>query len=339
MAGLSGWMGLAARAEGQPQAEATTNAPQPAAASSSQPLRSRPTSDPLKSLEDSLGATFGDFSRSKNQQPARLPPPTATVRPAVPNKQLQQELQRRKEWVFMTPEELIVGADAKDPSKSSTYGLEGKELERMSPMERYYLKQNHPEISSLTPSPATDRSPFTAKESERGLTQSQKEAQLEGVKEGIMHSSKAGLGNWADSSSPFAGHPVVSDLFTQSKDKSFVDEQSRAHDDYRQRYQEILNGSSPASSTSPLNDLTSLKPAMQASTASTGLPASSQHRPDGYDPLQGRASSTYIPKPTDVNDAPLHQWDPLYAPQAPEPPKKFTPSSPVFTFPRRVIAP
>lgn len=79
--------------------------------------------------------------------PSVVPP----IRSAVPDSKTQEMLDRQKNWIFSTPEQLILGRDNLGRDKNSTsateteeYGTDEGSKQRLSPMEEYYLNLVRP---------------------------------------------------------------------------------------------------------------------------------------------------------------------------------------------------
>jgi hypothetical protein len=92
--------------------------------------------DGLKNLEQSIFKPFDGFSPQGSLDGVLNSRPSQNL-PSVPNKRAREMMDRRKNWVFMTPEEIVTG-------KTSEEGLGLKQTDKpederklKSPMERY----------------------------------------------------------------------------------------------------------------------------------------------------------------------------------------------------------
>ncbi len=99
-------------------------------------LRSK--KDSLKQLEEDLNAPLQSFTPKSSLQGVVAPPPRAPAQSAVQSKRAKELLERRKNWVFMTPEDLISGPTVEQILKSPEYGADGQKREDLPLMERYY---------------------------------------------------------------------------------------------------------------------------------------------------------------------------------------------------------
>jgi hypothetical protein len=316
MVGMGVFLYFNAAAQDQTQAlEAPEKAKTESAQSSTTPQAPSKASDPLKSLEDAMGATFKSFSGKTGGSTGPLPRPTFRV---IAPKQSQDEALKRREWMFLTPEELMGLSKDKDrnESKTSGRGTGEKAGEDLTPMQRYYLRQTLKPADlqgSLAPKSANDTGAGGNRNLPGGLLSPQDTPTLDGAKEASRSRRANGLGSWDDSSSPFASHSVVSDFFSGTSDKNLSPADIKAHEDYMQRYRDVLNSS--AASSSSITPLPGYGGNNSSFTTTTTL-----RRPDGYDAAQGRVSSTYIPTAPDVNARALSQWNMTQStPKAPAP--------------------
>src|SRR5262245_25418044 len=88
----------------------------------------------LKELEQSIFSPLRDLAPESSLD-AVMENPTPQRPPPVPNKRAKEEMERRKNWAFMTPEEILTGKSENEGlnPKSAKDDYEGK----LSPMERY----------------------------------------------------------------------------------------------------------------------------------------------------------------------------------------------------------
>src|SRR5579864_8759715 len=93
--------------------------------------------EPRKDFEAMVPAATNPFKLDNSQQaitPDMMPPPvTRTLSPRE-----KELLDRRRNWVFMTPEELMSGDSAEEMLGIDHYNKKGTEKESMTAMERYY---------------------------------------------------------------------------------------------------------------------------------------------------------------------------------------------------------
>jgi len=81
--------------------------------------------------------------------PSVVPPP----RPAVPDSKTQEMIDRRKDWIFSTPEQLILGMDKNATSETESTRTDDGNKQKLTPMEEFYLTLVRP---AAKPTP-TDR--------------------------------------------------------------------------------------------------------------------------------------------------------------------------------------
>ena len=134
------WMGCSAEAAGrergrsigfsQPRSdEVTTNLNQ---------LTSR--KDSLRQLEEDLNAPLQSFTPRSSLEGVVAPPPRAPVPSAVQSKRVKELLERRKNWVFMTPEDLLSGPTVDQILKTPEYDADGQPKKELPAMEQYYQR-------------------------------------------------------------------------------------------------------------------------------------------------------------------------------------------------------
>jgi hypothetical protein len=112
-------------------------APSTAPAKSSDSYSKALKQNGLNELEKSIFGSMKDFGEGGGSDPLanrKLPRPAP-----APDKQTKEILDRRKNWAFMTPEELVIGR-----STLEAFDLQGKDKDEeskyLSPMERYYQR-------------------------------------------------------------------------------------------------------------------------------------------------------------------------------------------------------
>src|SRR5258707_6238413 len=68
-----------------------------------------------------------------------VPPMQAPSKPsAIPSKRMQEQLERRKNWVFMSPDDLTSAPTPEELLGVPEYDQDGLEKKSLSPLERYY---------------------------------------------------------------------------------------------------------------------------------------------------------------------------------------------------------
>jgi hypothetical protein len=97
--------------------------------------------DSLKQLEDNLYQSLRPFAPKSAGDDDSLPLPTESAVPAIPSKRARELLERRNNYMFMTPEDLMKGPTAEEVLKLKEYGPDGQEKKKLTPLEQYYQRQ------------------------------------------------------------------------------------------------------------------------------------------------------------------------------------------------------
>jgi hypothetical protein len=297
--------------------------------------------DGLKQLEDDLYAPLQMFSpkSSLDGVPAPAPRPPATS--AIQSKRAKELLERRKNWMFMSPEDLLAGPTVDDILKTPRYDANGKEKKELEPMERYYqrLATKRPGTKNINESTVDDLFSPAKASNPRDQTDSHDDSNLpSGIRESAsalkqLVEPDAG----ADRFGQNAPQNGFSDTFGLARTAP-TKEQTLAHKTYMDEYRSLIDpGWRQPATASPSGSLPSLADTARTPgrpvTSLGGLPTPATHR--GLDaqmdithPMLGPAG---LP---DVNALALGQ--PRLAPALPkvESPKRVTPT---FTAPKRAF--
>ena len=94
--------------------------------------------DSLKQLEEDLYKPLQSFSPKGSldgvaPRPVRPPPRAATE-----NKRVKDLLERRKNWVFMNPDDLVNAPTLEDMLKNHEFGAEGDDKKELAPVQSFY---------------------------------------------------------------------------------------------------------------------------------------------------------------------------------------------------------
>jgi hypothetical protein len=114
-----------------------------------------PKADSLKALEDNL---FRPLQESLNPDHTLDPPlQRPGARSPTQNKKLRDALDRKKNWIFMTPEEILG-----NQKPNELLGQDGKSVEEqeMTPMQRYMFRRLNPTKDSKANNPNGKRDPL-----------------------------------------------------------------------------------------------------------------------------------------------------------------------------------
>jgi hypothetical protein len=337
--GMSGLFGYSAAAQGVATGQLERSEPNTALISTNQTEQTAPRR-PSKRVLKELDKPMKGFSLNGSLDGEPAPPiPYQPNRQAVPNKRLQEIMERRREWIFMRPEDFTSGPTPEEIMNLPEYGSDGQEKKKPSPLERFFqdFGQKPKAIKS-----GMDNEPFASKTGKsRASGFGSEDDEDTSLPEGIRESAKKlrsllGTGGTdTDNNTGTSGHSVLSDIFGLGSDTDLTPEQIKEHKDYMKQYQDLLNGPKLPPNSSSLGGMA---PA-QASPDPAGLLGNAYGplRPQGYDPTIGGVNPTYVPSaPSDVNSRVLSQWNPMQSystppPQSPAP----QPFSPIVQFPRR----
>ena len=140
---MSGLLVCNAQTAGQGAAGGPLNFPCPESeevTTNLQQLMGQP--DDLKQLEEELYRPLQSLApESSLDGVVDLPtrPPATSV---VQNKRVKDLLERRKNWVFMSPEDLLAAPTVDEILKAPERGPDGKEQKELPAFERYYKRLN-----------------------------------------------------------------------------------------------------------------------------------------------------------------------------------------------------
>ena len=96
--------------------------------------------DGLKQLEEDLYKPLQSFAPKSSLEGVAAPPARPPAGPVIQSKRAKELLERRKNWVFMSPEDLLAGPTVEEILKSPRYEADGQEKKELPPLERYYQR-------------------------------------------------------------------------------------------------------------------------------------------------------------------------------------------------------
>jgi hypothetical protein len=96
--------------------------------------------DGLRQLEEDLYQPLQMFAPKSSLDGVAAPPPRAPAVSVIQNKRVKELLERRKNWVFMTPEDLLAGPTVEEILKAPRYDATGLEKKELPPMLGYYRR-------------------------------------------------------------------------------------------------------------------------------------------------------------------------------------------------------
>jgi len=151
---------LTASALAQGQTTAKPDAPPASASSQEKTAQAKPPkTDSLKALEDTLFKPLQDSLDPDKSMDRPLPQPSRATTPAK-EKKLRDALDRKKNWVFMTPEEMLTG---QDPNQLLGEDKKDDAEKNMTPMQRYMYRRLYPSKDSKPNGPGGKRDPWETK--------------------------------------------------------------------------------------------------------------------------------------------------------------------------------
>ena len=291
--------------------------------------------DSLKQLEEDLYAPLQSFSPRSSLEGVVAPPPRPVRPSTIQSKRVKELLDRRKNWMFMTPEDLLSAPTVEKILNQPEYTTDGQEKKDLGPLEGYYERLASKRPTKPTPGLDNDEDIFsTAKKlNAPGVDPTREEPELPG---GLKESAEKLRSFLGDSGSPFSESETPSsynDPFRVGH-KPPTPEQTQAHKKLMDQYRALLQPSAP----SPLvvNAEKSL-PGVGDSSLSAPKPAAEPSAPSPP-PRRGLVSQLDIVNPLlgpaplpDVNARAVGQSRPLPTPQA----RRTLPELPDFAAPRR----
>ena len=297
--------------------------------------------DGLKQLEEDLYRPLQSFSPKSSLDGVVAPIPHSPAAPAIQSKRVKDLLERRKNWVFMRPEDLVAEPTLEDILKAPDFGTDGREKPDPRSMEQYYhrLATKRPTANRLDESKEDDMFGSVRKSKSGDEMGASDDSSLPyGLKESVealknkFEPDKAG-GPFAQSEtrSSFSDPFGLGDN-TQSKEQML--EHKKFMDGFRSQMDPGWQPPARASSFDPVVGF-AVAPQPMSSPAA-GLSGSASPAPhhgleaqnDVLHPMLGPAG---LP---DVNARALGQLRPELALPKVEAPKKFAPT---FTAPRRAF--
>jgi hypothetical protein len=295
----------------------------------------------LLRLEEELSRSFDALKPAPSSLDGVAPPPLE-ARP-VPTRQSKRakELQdRRKSWIFMTPEELMGTPKSDDFFKLPEDSLDSQDRKTLSPVERFYQRLERRKSGETEPKERAAQDRFNPRDEQATSNDadSPDDPSLPSDLRGSEKALRKLLGSEKSGAAASPSQNSIWDIFGFGE-KVTSPKDELAHKEYMKRYQEEVLGVQPTGAsgdalTAPFGGPLA-QPVAPVSPGTLPGGLSTSIRPDGFDPLLGAVSPTYIPNASsDPTARALNQWNPLYATPKAEPPK-WNPPAPNFDVPRR----
>jgi hypothetical protein len=295
--------------------------------------------DSRKQLEEDLYQPLQSFNPKSSLEGVSAPLPRRPAPPLIESKRAKDLLERRKNWVFMRPEDLVTEPTVEDILKAPDFGTDGREKTDFGPLKQYYerLATKRPAPNRPGESTADDLFGPARKPNSGEETSAQNDSILPtGLKESaqalknMFEADKAG-----DPSARGGARSSYSDPFglsVNTPSKAQVLEHKKFMDDYRSLVDPTWH---PAAAANPFSQPVGYPEAPQpvktpasgfASSASPALRHGLDAQRDVLNPMLGPAG---LP---DVNARAVGQSRPALALPTFEAPKMVAPT---FTAPKR----
>src|SRR5260221_9952051 len=97
--------------------------------------------DGLRQLEDDLGKPFQTFNPRSSLDGVFNIPMRQPNAPAIQSKRAKELIEKQKNWIFMSPEDLAGAPTEADILKLREYDKDGQEKKKSSPLESFMEKQ------------------------------------------------------------------------------------------------------------------------------------------------------------------------------------------------------
>jgi hypothetical protein len=239
--------------------------------------------DGLKQLEEDLYKPLQMFSPKSSLEGVVAPPPRPPAESVIQSKRVRELLERRKNWVFMTPEDLLAGPTVEDVLKTPQYDANGEEKKELPPMLAYYrrLAAKRASRDNLSQSGSDDLFGSPKSSKPRDQQGSQDDSNLPaGLRESLRQLSESDTG--ADGFGQSGPRSTYSDTFGLEGNAPSK-EQALAHRKYMDEYQSLLDPSwqRPAAAN-PANPLLSFadaaRPTGTPAAGLGGLPSLATHK-------------------------------------------------------------
>ena len=296
----------------------------------------------LRQLEDDLTKSLQPLAPKGSldgvMAPQYLPPPPRQI---IRSQKLKDELEKRQNWMFLSPDDLLPGVDDADLLKlQDATDATGK---KKSPLEQFYDRLERERKGGTKSKLVSDDDPLSTKDPFHDDSESMDDSKLPGgVRDSAQNLRKLlnqqnGLGTYGEAD----GRGSLSDLFGLGVNKLPTKEEIEKHKAYMDEFRKLLDGPTPVPGSMPSAG-SAFDPFKAANAVGTtpganvnGLLVPTPHI--GTESTFGTLGT--IPNPTfipDANATVLNQWNPYYNPQIKvDPPKPASINVPMPEAPRR----
>jgi hypothetical protein len=297
--------------------------------------------DGLKQLEEDLYKPLQAFAPKSSLDGVVARPPRPSAAPVIQNKHLKDLLERRKDWVFMTPEDLLDVPTVEQILKAPKFGAEEQDKKDLPAVERFYQRLAAKRSEAKNPLQPGNRDVFAPPvDSTPGEESASRDdtALPSGVKESAEELNK--LFDPVNSDSPFvraAPRGSLSDIFgfgTKTLSPLEVREHKKFIDDYHSMVDPGWRAPVAATGGNPFSALAeAAAPTSTPALATPGLPSSAPRTAieAQYDVRYPRLGPLDLP---DVNAQAVGQTRPA-TPLPTVETTRILPPAPSFTAPKR----
>ena len=302
--------------------------------------------DRLKQLEEELSQPLRMFSPDTSLGGAPVPFVRPSTTPVIQSKKLQDLLERRKNWAFLSPEDVAAGPTAEDIFGVPKYEADGQETSKTPALEQYFKNIDRRQGRSAGLTKLSEEDLFGQRkttDSDSGFASSSDSDMPSGVKDSEQALKQLLVPETdINTFAPFVTRGSPADIFGLG-DQTLSPKQISAHKAYMQEFQNVLNGTTAAPGIDPLDSLNPFNPLQAMSEVARepvklgggldNLLGTTRHkRLDGQSELIDPA---LLPNAaSDINAQVLNQWNPFSTLPNTDLPK-LTPPAPAFTAPRR----
>ena len=196
--------------------------------------------DGLKQLDEDLYQPLQQFNPKSSLEGVSAPFPHRPAPPLIESKRAKDLLERRKNWVFMRPEDLVIEPTVEDILKAPDFGTDAREKTDFGPLRQYYERAATKRATSNRPGESTDADLFgpVKKPNPGEEIGAQNDASLPtGLKESAQALTKMfGIDKTDDASARVGARSSYSDPFglsVSTPSKAQVQEHKKYMDDYR----------------------------------------------------------------------------------------------------------
>ena len=299
--------------------------------------------DSLRQLEEDLYKPLESLAPKSSLDGVAAPPPRAPSTSVIQSKRVKELLERRKNWGFMSPEDLMGTPTVEDVLKTPQLGPDGQEKQELPAFERYYQR--------LATKPEGADNPLQSKSAELFGTPDKPDARDKrapqeedsnlpsAVREGAQKLTKMVEPGSSDSPSARAAtHGDLHDIFGLGN-HPLSKEQIEEHKKYMDDYRSVVDPSWRPPAVAPAGNLLSIIAADAAPPASkpaAGLPTSLSPVPHTALEAQMDVTSPQLGPPglPDLNAHALGQARPTLALPTAQP-TRVAPPAPNFAAPKR----